>query len=133
MGYKPQKTIYKLVFEEPDFEGLEVKASAISIGKLNQITRLQREVRNQGQSPDPDIIDEMWGIFASALVSWNVEDEEGNAVPANLEGLYQQDTEFVKRVIKAWTEAQVDIPGPLGQPSSAGGQFPGGSIPMETL
>jgi hypothetical protein len=133
MGYKRDK-IYRLVFEDPDLEGLEVKARSVAIGKLLQISEL-KELRNSGELDGDGIAKtrDLLQIFADALVSWNLEDDADQPIPATLDGLLDQDLGFVLQIIEAWMEAVTSVSKSLGKASPSGVTFPEGSLPMEPL
>lgn len=137
MGYTRNR-VYKLVFDDPSMEGLEVRARSVKLKQMLKMMHLTgKDQRNTGQ------VEEMLDIFASALVSWNLEDEmldeSGEPtsvklpVPANREGLESQDFDFVFEIILAWMEAVMSVTGPLGKKLSSGAQSLEASIPMETL
>jgi hypothetical protein len=119
MGY--QRKVYRLVFDDPEMDGLEVRAKSVSLGAM----------RKAADSDDEFL---MMELFAKALVSWNLEDD-GEPVPATLEGLEDQDPEFVTAIITAWTGTISGVPdaSPLGGGSDSGRRSLEASIPMETL
>lgn len=133
MGYKRNRTIYKLVWPEGDPQhGLVVKVRSISIAKLIQLTELKDKVDGDG-TPDVAAVQELFRMFAGALASWNLTDDEDVLVPCTYESVIEEDTDFVLKMIFKWMEAMVQVPLPLGLPSPGGRLFPEGSIPMETL
>ena len=115
MGFRHQPRTYLLTFEDPALEGLEVRARSLSIGEL--------------QSDEPVV-----ESFAHALVSWNLEDEDGNPLPATLETLRTYpDIGFINGLTKAWIDAVTGVDDELGKDSTSGETFPEASIPMEPL
>lgn len=143
MGYKRSK-IYRLVFADPEFEGLEVRAKSVPIGDFLQITSLVG-LKDSGEFTEDDKakITDLFGTFSKALVDWNVEDDErdddGNLtgrdvpVPPTLEGLLTQDLDFVLEIIKAWMDAVASVPDAVGKGSGSGVTFPEASLPMDPL
>jgi hypothetical protein len=128
VGYQPKRTVYRLQFEDPEMEGLEVRARSVSTGQLLMISALQGKAELTEEE-----IDTLIGAFAKALVSWNVEEEDGTPVPATAEGVKSQEIGFVQAIVWAWVDALTGVAAPLG-PSSPGGEpFPEVSIPMEAL
>lgn len=116
MGFKHQAKVYRLVFDDPALNGLEVKARSLSIGELND-----DEVR-------------VFESFAKALVSWNLEDEDGNPLPATLEAIESYpDAEFMTTLVSAWVNAITGVDKDLGKDSTSGKSFPEDTIPMEPL
>lgn len=76
-GFKKQAKLYHLTFEDPDLEGFECITKSISTGDFLEITGLAQAVQaNPGES------DILLRKFATALVSWNLEDEDDTPVPA---------------------------------------------------
>lgn len=131
MGFKVKRKVYKLVFQDPDMDGLVVLARSVPLGKLLDASA------DSGAGADAEVGAKqtrgMFELFAGALVSWNLEEEDGTPVPATLDGVLGQDAEFVRGLIEAWSEALTSVPGPLGKPSTSGGTSPELAIPMETL
>ena len=107
--------------EGEEFHGLELTV------RLNADMALFLEIvglTEMGPAVGPEAIKQ----FASALtdfgdrclVDWNVDDDDGNPVPANGAGFLKQDLDFVMAIIGAWV-AEVSTPSaPLVQPSPGG-------------
>lgn len=132
MGYKPNKKIFKLRFEDEEYAGLIVKAKSVKLGSFLGVASLTNlDTENIG----PEDMEKFTGLFkafATALVEWNLEDEDtGEPVPATLEGIQSQDVDFIMPIIKAWFGAIAGVSGPLGQRSPNGEQSPEPGIPME--
>lgn len=129
MGYKREGTVFRLKFSEPDMDGLQVDAKSLPLGKMLRVIELSGSV----DATDTDAVRELFGAFADALAGWNLEDENDNPVPATLEGLYEQDFDFVLKVVLAWVEAIAGVSAPLGNGSGSGAQSLADSMPMEAL
>lgn len=130
MGYVRQRKIYRLRFEDPDMNGLIVRARSVPMGELLAIGTAAADFENG--SRDPQGLGQMFEVFASALVEWNLEEPDGTPVPTTVDGLYAQDIDFLMEIIQAWIEAIQGVAGPLGQPSPSGGPSLAATIPMET-
>lgn len=129
MGYVRKPKVYRLVFDDPDFEGLEIRMrSSVTTGQYLDI----EELISSGQR-DRAAVERMFSVFADMLVDWNLEDDDGNPVPADLMALYSLDLGFVMSIIEAWTEVMVGVPAPLSNSSTGGDPLEEASIPMETL
>lgn len=129
MGYRRIPTIY--TFDNiPDEDGLIVRMKSIRFGKLRRLIALTDD-----DEADDVAITEIVQLMAESLVSWNLEDEEGNPVPANEEGLCDQDLDFIMKIVDAWTDRLTGSDGPndLGKDSTDGGKFPGRPLMMEAL
>jgi len=132
-GYVRQRKVYRLRFADEDMAGLVVQARSAPVGQFIGLTKLAQLRGNDVTPEDMGKLDELFRGFAGCLESWNLEDSDGTPVPATLEGLYSQETDFVLQIIFAWIEAVAGVPGPLGKPSSDGGRSLEASMPMETL
>ncbi len=138
MGYVRVKKIYKLVFEDPEMDGLVVRAKSVPVGQFVELARLaELDKKDTYSGEDLEQIDRLFRGFASALVSWNLEDDNEDGatvpVPASVDGLYAQDLEFVMAIIAAWMQAMGGVTGPKEQRSNAGELSLAASIPMEPL
>lgn len=75
--------------------------------------------------------------FAAALISWNLEREDGTPLPCTKEALFGEvDNDLGLALATEWIErlgGKVDDAGPLPQSSPAGEPSPAVSIPMEPL
>ncbi|WP_318205396.1 hypothetical protein [Streptomyces sp. SCL15-4] len=74
--------------------------------------------------------------FGDALVSWNLETEDGTPVPCTREGLFSIDNDLALSLAKEWIDClggKVDEASPLDSNSPSGEPSPVASIPMETL
>lgn len=132
MGYKRPGKVYRLVFTD-DLDGLEVKARSMSTGDLLDMAPLLD--LKMSTSPTADELGQVRDLlerFAGVLVSWNLEDDDDQPVPADVDGLLAQDLGFVMQVITAWADAVSGVPAPLPQPSPGGEPSLAASIPMET-
>lgn len=156
MGYRRAKPIYVLKFDDPELEGLEVRAKGASIGQLMKLMDLARFASGEKfQISDTRELDGLFELFASKLISWNLEDEDGTPVTfepqmikdppdttkfrletdaeAKARVLRDQDMEFALDLVLAWIGAVIGVSAPLDQPSTDGTPLEVASIPMETL
>lgn len=138
MGYQRKAYVLKWP-EDHELHGLEVTTKGLPVRKLFKLARLAGQL-----SGDTDletkvaVADELFAGFAERLVEWNLEDDGGAPVPATLEGVQDQDMDFMLPLIMTWMDAvaSVDIPLPQasGDGSSTETEPPGvASIPVETL
>lgn len=154
MGYVRKATIYRLVFEDPELAGLEVRVKSMTTGQLMDLTRAAShlagrvggEVRVEDLAPeDLAALDMMFGALADALASWNLEDcplgdcpgpdcgERHEPVPATLAGVRAQETPLTLRLVNEWMRAAGGVSAPLVGRSTSGATFPEASLPMEPL
>jgi hypothetical protein len=135
MGFKPKKR-YKLVFAEPEWNGLEVVMRRATIGDLLDLQGLGVD---PGMSPaaamglPEDVIRAIFGTFARFLVSWNVEDdvagEDGSLatvpVPPTLEGVLTQEQDFIFMILANYQKHILSVAPPLPAGSGNGATPPG--------
>jgi hypothetical protein len=121
-GYRRQPKTYVLKFE--DYPGLEVSCRSVSIEELLKVLKLADEMTS---TPGESQVKELFGWFASRLVGWNLEDEDGKPVPATLAGLLGEDFDFGMALVMAWVEAI----SPGKSKTSSNGTVPVGPDPLE--
>jgi hypothetical protein len=132
MGYRKPRKLYHLTWPQGhELHELELEMRGLSIEQLVDIAGLRR-VGN-----DPEQIKEkyaeVFALFASKLVSWTLEEDDGTPVPATAEGVQAQvddDPMFMVGLVMAWADAIASVDTPLLNGSSSGGRFPEASIPM---
>lgn len=136
MGYVKQKKVFLIRWDEgSNHPGLEVRATSLSTGDMLKITNLAQFAQDESQVGAAQI-SELFQTFALALVDWNLEEEVGGEikpVPADINGLYAQDFDFVMEIINRWMSSITNMSQELGKESPGGEQFPEASLPMETL
>ncbi len=124
MGYKPKRQTFKLTFEgDSEFDGLAVRTTSPSLGALQKMLGLTTAAEAGGKGGEYDQLDVMIDLFATLLLEWNVEDDDGAPVPATVAGLQAQPAPFVMSLIKAWGEQMresVQVPVPLDEPLTGG-------------
>ena len=98
MGFRPKREPFKLDFSGTEYEGLEVTARPVPMSVMLDVLAVVG-------ANEPGSLRQMAVTFAYALDSWNVEDDDGQPVAADLDGLQSQDTALVLAVIKAWIAA----------------------------
>lgn len=138
MGYKPNLPGYTLQFA--DYPGLEVVTRRETVDGFMEIVGLAETL--DGVTPeharpeDLAMIGRLFDRFARVLVSWNLDDQDDQPVPANRKGLGSQDFQLISEIIEGWITAMSKAPPPLPNASS-GGTNPAdpleASIPMTSL
>ena len=103
---------YVLEFSDPSFHGLEVVMGRHSFGAIDAAARvagIDREAAQRGELNGQD-----WGAlmtalgeFQAALVSWNLVDKEGRAVPTSLAALRRLDLIWVMQIFLVWVKALI--------------------------
>ena len=117
-GFKIPRRTVGMTFTG-DYEGAEIEAQLdVSIGMFLDIQELV--------SGDKAL--EVFGAFGdSALISWNLLDDDGNPLPANGDGMRALPTAMGNLIIEQWMEAVANTPAPLGRPSRNGNTSEGAS------
>lgn len=125
MGFREPSTI-RLVFEEGDeYHGLEVRMRGLSIADW---------LKASGQDGDGDNGAATIKRFYKALVSWNLEDDNGQPVP--VEDAPNRDSRMIRRLNNAWIEALMGVhkADPLPESSDSGETYPElSAVPTEPL
>lgn len=132
MGYQIKRRIYVLDFDGTDMEGLEVKVRGGTLGEVFAARDLMGADPNDLSAENVDVILGQMTELADHLVSWNLEDD-GERIPADIEGLKTLELPDVMQIMQAWMKAQVDVPAPLGDSSISTPPPDLSSIPMEPL
>jgi len=111
-GFRIPDKIAVITFEGTDYDGAEIRA------KLNVNFRYFSEIQAaiSEDSTNGLRVAELFGDHA--LIDWNLEDDDGNPVPANAEGMTMIPVELVNLMVGHWAEAVSDIPDPLEKISS---------------
>jgi hypothetical protein len=132
MGFKPERTHYKLVFADPGWAGFEVVMTSMSM-EMFVMTAALTQLSAEQLAKSPETIDRLFTSLADCLVSWNLDDQHDNPVPATKDGLYTQDLDFIMKIAQAWGQAVASVPDPLSADSSSGNQSLVESLTTEAL
>lgn len=128
MGYRKVPNIYTLEFDG-DFKGLVVRLKSIKIGEMRRMLRLI----DAEEDNTVEVLDNMVALIGKGLVSWNLEDEEGNPVEPNQDAVDELEFDLLKVILDEWLD-QVSGPSEdLGKDSPSGEKFPGQPLTMEEL
>lgn len=132
MGFHKAKTVYKLVFPGTELEGLEIRIGSMT---LRETMDVQRILTSTTADADASIQqnDALLTAFTDHLISWNLEDENGQLIPMTPDSLMDYEQGFVASMIEAWMQQITAVPKTLNTPSSAGETSPELSMPMEAL
>lgn len=143
-----QTTIRNISFE-PDhpLHGLEMRTRGADVRFMARLAGVFTELQATGQAGVEsgsatqeemnrvaDLIDHAYGMFASKLVSWNMQDEDGNEIAPTVEGFHTlDDDEFVMGAVRAWLEVVAGVSPDLGKDSGSGETSQALSLPMDVL
>lgn len=137
MAYRRKAKTYRLVWEEGDYAGLEVKAKSMPLGKFLEAAPKFAAIQEKGAISTAEMVEmvEPLKMLAGAIVSWNIEDEDddGNvtSLPCDFDGLMSLDPDMIFEILRAWTEARATTAPPL-ETLSLDGDLEA-SLPMEEL
>ncbi len=126
---KSGRKLLVLRFEDPDFEGIEVKIRSTSLGRVLEL-RDQADAARSGKGLDE--LSELVDTFVDKLYSWNIEDDDG-PIPPTRNGLLTLDLSDALYIITSWFDAMMSVDDGLGKASTSGGSSPEVSLPMEPL
>ena len=124
--YKHESRTFILRFE--DLPGLEVAMRPISVGKLMDMAGIADGVK-AGKSTEEETL-ELFRMFASKLQSWNLDGDDDQPVPADLEGVRSLDSDLFMQIFEGWFEGMTrspKAPRTLSPDGSAAG------LPMQAL
>lgn len=134
MAFKVVRTIYTLAFEDPDYAGMEVKTKSLSVGEMIKASALmalsddslpaEQKLAHMGEAFD---------LFSKALLSWNLEEEDGTPVPCTRDGMDTLEMPMISGLITAWVKAAAGASDPLNNDSTSGQPSLVESIPTEAL
>ena len=125
MGFREPSTI-TLTFEHGDeYHGLEVRMRSMSIADWLQASGLD--------GGDGDNAAATIKRFYTHLVSWNLEDADGQPIP--VAEAPNRDSRLIRRLNNAWMEALTGVhkADPLPETSPSGETSPAPAIPMAPL
>jgi len=128
MGYRRTPTIHT-IDDVPGEDGLIVRLQTIRIGRLR---KLMTATASAGDDELDGAVDEILDLLAEGLVSWNLEDDKG-PVPANREGIDDQEMGFIMAVIECWVDRMTIVPDELGKGSPSGAKSLVPPLTMEAL
>lgn len=127
MAFQRKRKVYKLDFEGTEYDGLVVKVGGLTTGEyLDFVTVTASSDEDENQTAA------MIQMLADHLKSWNLE-EDGQPVPATLEGLKSNDLQMNMAVVRAWTASMGEVPEETEKKSVPGENLPLESIPTESL
>ncbi len=132
MGYVQKRKQITLRFEDKERAELFVRARSTSLGQMLDLMDLADMDRQKLSASDQKArLMELFQLFVSCLIEWNLESEEAGPTPMTLEGLLMHDFDFVLELVFAWQDGVVGVSAPLERKSDAGRPSEEALIPME--
>lgn len=109
MGFTPEPTIFKLVFEEgTPLHGLTVRATSCTVGEWHEMLS-EAGVRLSGKEA-VESNNKYAQKFLEHVVSWDLEIPAGHPVPLTLDGWNLLDNSHSNAIIAAWQVAMISVP-----------------------
>ena len=100
----PEKTA-RINFEGTDYDGAEIRV-------LLSVTFAQFiALRESAQGEDQETMARLFG--QNVLMDWNLEDVDGQPIPADGDGMLAIPLELTNLVVQHWVEAVAGVPSPL--------------------
>jgi hypothetical protein len=132
--FKAYRKIFTLKFDDPQLEGLEVRAASITMEKMLEVAdQADRAEARAGLAEIKGLLT----LFVQSLRSWNLQtevtDDHFEDAPQTLAGLLNNDPDLVLAIALSWWRAMTAVSPSLGKESNSGGTSPEASIPMEAL
>jgi hypothetical protein len=135
VGYKRKRGLdleFPPEFTDDSGERLEVCIASGTMEEFFTVRELLHRRVENAESARKDMT-EIYDILAPLLVSWNLEEDDGAAIPLTRDTLAAQDWALASTIVQCWLNAVQGVRLPLERPSPAGEQSVVASIPMETL
>lgn len=133
-----QRKTYLLTWKDEDerhpLHGFEVKLKGLTLGDMQTVTSLQSLQKDLAETRDMSLLDPFVDLLEKKIISWNLQDEEGQDVQPDREGIINLDMTVLLPMMSKWMEqAGGGLSTPLSKGSSSGTTMPVDSIPMEPL
>jgi len=104
----PEKTA-RITFEGTDYDGAEI------ILRLSVTFAQFIALRESAQGDDQEVMARLFG--ETVLMEWNLDDADGNPIPANSDGMLSIPIQLTNLVVQHWVEAVAGVPAPLSETS----------------
>lgn len=137
-GY-PSRKVLVLDFEGTGHDGLVVKAMAMSIRKMVELTQTGIVDKAGAIEADPtnpehlELLTELFELFLQHLREWNLTEDDGTPTPHTVDAMLDSDMPLMMAIIGAWMKGTTVVSAPLVAASNGGATLPVPSMPMETL
>ena len=107
--FRRERTLYQLHFEEPELDGFECVMSGVSLDAFIGVSALAAKLETpEGRTQEN--IEAQFTTLAGSMVSWNLDNDDGQPVPCDYEGLRVQDFDFVMKIKQGWMQALSSVP-----------------------
>jgi hypothetical protein len=127
MGYKRKAKVYKLSFQDEEYDGLIVRIERPILRDYYGLFSRDSEI------PFVERETAIVEIVVKYLVEWNLLDDDDVPVPITLEGILSTDPELMAEVVHQWIRAIGGVNEDLGKDSTSGERAMEASLPMDEL
>lgn len=112
-----------------NLDGLHARLTSIKFGKVRQLIALMDE-----DDKDVEVMDEISGLLAKSLVSWDLLEADGvTPVEPTAEAIDDLEFDEVIEIVNRWLDQMTGPSDELGKDSPSGASFPGQPLTMEAL
>ena len=108
-GFRIPERTARVAFEGTDYDGAEIKLK-LSVSFAQFIA-----LRESAQGEDQEGMARLFG--ETVLMEWNLEDADGQPLPADGDGMMAVPMDLTNLVVQHWVEAVAAVPAPLEPPS----------------
>ena len=119
----PEKTA-RITFEGTDYDGAEI------ILRLSVTFAQFIALRESAQGDDQEVMARLFG--ETVLMEWNLDDSDGNPIPANSDGMLVIPLQLTNLVVQHWVQAVAGVPVPLVETSGDFSTLAAASTAMAT-
>lgn len=119
--------IYDLEFDG-ELEGLHIRVKSIKFGKIRQLIAVMDE-----DDKDVAVMDEISKTLVDAIVSWDLQEEDGTPIEPSLAAIDDLEFEEVIAIVNKYLDCITGPGDELGKDSPSGVKFPGRPLTMEAL
>jgi hypothetical protein len=119
----PEKTA-RITFEGTDYDGAVIQL------RLSVTFAQFIELRESAQGEDQEGMARLFG--QNVLMEWNLDDDDGEPIPADGEGMLAIPLELTNLIVQHWVEAVTGVPAPLVETSGDISTLAAASTAMET-
>jgi len=107
-GFRIPERTALINFQGTDYDGAEIRVR-LSVTFAQFIA-----LRESAQGEDQEGMARLFG--ETVLMDWNLEDADGNLIPADGDGMLAIPLELTNLVVQHWVEAVAGVPAPLSEP-----------------
>lgn len=126
-GFDVGRTVYRLTFDDPRFEGFTVDVAAMSVAETWAYNDALAEAKDADAYTRVIV-----NTIGRQLLSWNAT-KDGQPVPASLDGLLDLDDHYASAIITGWLKAIRPTPEQEPDPTQQADSLLEGSLPMSPL